>query len=49
MDILWDDDVYPFIEISQVVKSPYHVSNGFIEAVNKVIEKRLPYNKLRNT
>jgi len=42
MDILWDDDVYPFIEISEVVKSPYHVSNDFIEAVKKVIDKRYP-------
>ncbi|UJR18796.1 hypothetical protein I4U23_005702 [Adineta vaga] len=42
MDILWDDDVYPFIEISEVVKTPYLVSNCFIEAVNKVIEQRYP-------
>ncbi|CAF4315011.1 unnamed protein product, partial [Rotaria sp. Silwood2] len=42
MDILWDDDVYPFIEISEVMKSPYRVSNAFVEAVNKVIDKRFP-------
>ncbi|UJR18400.1 hypothetical protein I4U23_005304 [Adineta vaga] len=42
MDILWDDDVYPFIEISEVVKTPYLISNYFIEAVNKVIDKRFP-------
>ncbi|UJR34580.1 hypothetical protein I4U23_027356 [Adineta vaga] len=44
MDILWDDDVYPLIEISEIVKSPYRVSDDFIDAVKKVIEKRFPVN-----
>ncbi|CAF2830348.1 unnamed protein product [Rotaria sp. Silwood2] len=44
MDILWDDSVYPFIEISEVVKSPYRVSDNFIEAVKNVIEKKFPSN-----
>ena len=44
MDILWDDDVYPLIEVSQVIKSPYRVSDAFIEAVKRVIEQRFPPN-----
>jgi hypothetical protein len=44
MNILWHDDVYPFIEISQVVKPPYCVSDNFIEAVKNVIDKLYPSN-----
>ena len=44
MNILWDDEVYPFIEISEVVKSPYRVSDAFIEAVKNVIDKLFPPN-----
>jgi hypothetical protein len=44
MDILWDDAVYPFIEISDVVQPPYRVSNEFIEAVKDVIDRRFPRN-----
>ncbi|CAF1170848.1 unnamed protein product [Rotaria magnacalcarata] len=44
MDILWDDSVYPFIEILEVVKSPYRVSENFIEAVKNVIENKFPSN-----
>ncbi|CAF4066585.1 unnamed protein product [Rotaria sp. Silwood2] len=44
MNILWDDSVYPFIEISEVVKSPYRVSDSFIDAVKVVIEKLFPSN-----
>ncbi|CAF1524197.1 unnamed protein product [Adineta steineri] len=44
MDILWDDDVYALIEISEVVKPPYRVSDAFIEAVKKAIDKRFPEN-----
>ncbi|CAM4841639.1 unnamed protein product, partial [Rotaria magnacalcarata] len=39
MNILWHDDVYPFIEISEVIKPPYCVSGNFIEAVKNVIDK----------
>ncbi len=42
MNILWDDAVYPFIEISEVMKSPYRVSDTFIEAVKNVINKLFP-------
>ena len=42
MNILWDDDVYPFIEISEVVKAPYRVSDNFIGAVKNVIDKLFP-------
>lgn len=42
MSILWDDDVYPYIEISDVIKPPYRVSDCFVSAVNKVIEKLFP-------
>jgi hypothetical protein len=44
MNILWDDSVYSLIEISEVVKPPYQVSNSFIEAVKSVIEKSFPSN-----
>lgn len=44
MDIMWDDDVYRYIEISEVVEQPYRVSNNFIEAVKKVIDKKFPSN-----
>jgi hypothetical protein len=44
MDILWDDSVYPYMEICEVVKSPYRVSDKFIEAVKSVIDKRFPSN-----
>jgi len=44
MNILWDDSVYPFIEISEVVKPPYRVSDFFIEAVKSVIKKLFPSN-----
>jgi len=42
MDILWDDSVYPLLEISEVVKPPYRVSEKFIEAVKNVIDKQFP-------
>lgn len=42
MNILWHDDVYPFIEISEVVKPPYCVSDKFVEAVKSVIDKIFP-------
>jgi hypothetical protein len=44
MNILWDDSVYPFIEISEVVKPPYRVSDNFIESVKDVINKTFPPN-----
>ena len=42
LGILWHDDVYPFVEISEVVKQPYRVSNGFIEAAKNLIDKLYP-------
>jgi hypothetical protein len=48
MNILWDDSVYPFIEISEVVKSPYRVSDSFIEAVKIAIENLFPSNLRKN-
>jgi hypothetical protein len=42
MNILWDDAVYPHIEVAEVVNSPYRVSNTFIEAVKNVINKQFP-------
>ena len=39
MEILWHDDVYSFIEISDVMKAPYRISDNFIEAVKNVIGK----------
>jgi len=48
MNILWHDDVYPFIEISEVVKAPYLVSDFFIEAVKNVIEELFPENLRKN-
>jgi hypothetical protein len=39
--------VYPFIEISEVVKQPYRVSNGFIEAAKKLIDKLYPPSGLK--
>ncbi|CAF1418087.1 unnamed protein product [Adineta steineri] len=44
MKILWDDDVYALIEVSEVVKPPYRVSQNFIEAVKKAIDKQFPAN-----
>lgn len=44
MNILWHDDVYPFIEISEVMKPPYRLSDNFIEAVKNVIDKLFPSN-----
>ncbi|CAF3737244.1 unnamed protein product [Rotaria socialis] len=44
MNILWHDDVYPFIEISEVMKPPYCISDNFIEAVKTVIDKLFPPN-----
>ncbi|CAF0998674.1 unnamed protein product [Rotaria sordida] len=48
MNILWHDDVYPFIEISDVVKPPYRVSTHFVKAVKNVIDKVFP-SSLRKT
>lgn len=42
MHILWDDDVYPYIEISEVIQAPYRVSDSFIQAVTTVIDKLFP-------
>lgn len=42
MEILWDDRVYPYIEISEVVKPPYRVSEKFIQAVRQVIDTMFP-------
>lgn len=44
MNIMWHDDVYPYIEISEVMKAPYMVSKMFIEAVKSVISKLYPSN-----
>jgi hypothetical protein len=48
MNILWDDSVYPFIEISEVIKPPYRVSDSFIEAAKVAIEKLFPSNLCKN-
>lgn len=48
MRILWDDSVYPFLEVSEVAKAPYRVSDSFIDAVKNLIEKLFPFN-LRKT
>ncbi|CAF3915853.1 unnamed protein product [Rotaria sp. Silwood1] len=48
MNILWDDTVYPFIEISEVANAPYRVSDSFIEAVKNVIDKLFPPNLCKN-
>lgn len=42
MQILWDDSVYPFVEVSEVAKAPYRVSNSFIDSVKNLIEKLFP-------
>ena len=44
MNILWDDSVYPFIEISEVIKPPHRISDSFIEAVKMMIDKSFPAN-----
>lgn len=44
MEILWDDTVYPYIEISEVVKPPHRVSEDFIDAVKEVIGTMFPKN-----
>lgn len=51
MNILWHDDVYPFIEISEVVKAPYCVSDNFIKAVKNLVDKLFPsdFRKLDGT
>ncbi|CAF1359232.1 unnamed protein product [Adineta steineri] len=44
MNILWHDDVYQFIEISETVEPPYRVSDSFIEAVKNVMDQMFPSN-----
>jgi len=44
MDILWTDEVYPFINIQDVIKPPYHVSDNFIQAVKNTIDNLFPTN-----
>ncbi|CAF1387240.1 unnamed protein product, partial [Adineta steineri] len=44
MNILWHDDVYQFIEISETVELPYRVSDSFIEAVKNVMDQMFPSN-----
>lgn len=48
MRILWDDSVYPFLEVSEVVKAPYRVSDAFIDSVKNLIEQLFP-SDLRKT
>jgi hypothetical protein len=48
MNILWDDAVYPFLEISEIAKPPYRVSDSFVEAVKSVIDKLFPPSLRKN-